>query len=338
MNVGYFRNWWGNWYVVDNRATSRVGLHAVQHRGAGRSAAAGRRRPDDQRPVQPRPGARSGRSTSSRSTSKQLRGADRELARRGCRTSSRGCGTGSRCRAARAPGAGSRTACALGRCCRSRAPAPTARTRLDRRRLGPTNPYCRVVEPYLTRDQGARDVYDSQGGRPGERDVASNPGAELAANYVATNAVIAAGPQPLGRDSLGGAANVTVNLIQPGTLYARSAEQPRLPRREDPPVRPDADAGRARPLQRRRTRTWSPATTRRSSPTDRVADADGDSAGAVRQGQRAVRLLKRQASRLRARSALHEASSRLVESEGPVLVRGAGPLSERMRVHFLQDS
>ena len=22
VNVGYFRNWWGNWYVVDNRATS----------------------------------------------------------------------------------------------------------------------------------------------------------------------------------------------------------------------------------------------------------------------------------------------------------------------------
>ena len=45
VTVDYIRNWWGNWYVVDNRATSRRGLHAVQHPGADRSAAAGRRRP-----------------------------------------------------------------------------------------------------------------------------------------------------------------------------------------------------------------------------------------------------------------------------------------------------
>ena len=31
VTVGYNRNWWGNWYVVDNRSTNSRGLHAVQH-------------------------------------------------------------------------------------------------------------------------------------------------------------------------------------------------------------------------------------------------------------------------------------------------------------------
>jgi len=53
----------------------------------------------------------------------------------------------------------------------------------------------------------------------------SNPGPELAANYVASNAVIAGGPQPLGRPLSGGAANVTVNLVAPGTLYGDRVNQ-----------------------------------------------------------------------------------------------------------------
>ena len=51
VNVGYFRNWWGNWYTVDNRADAAGRLHAVQHHGAGRSAAAERRRLRGRRPV-----------------------------------------------------------------------------------------------------------------------------------------------------------------------------------------------------------------------------------------------------------------------------------------------
>ena len=45
----------------------------------------------------------------------------------------------------------------------------------------------------------------------------NDAGPELAANYVVSNAVANAGPQPLGRNLSAG--NVTVNLIEPGTFY-----------------------------------------------------------------------------------------------------------------------
>jgi hypothetical protein len=44
----------------------------------------------------------------------------------------------------------------------------------------------------------------------------SKPGPMLAANYAAPNAVVA---PSLGRNLSGNAANVTVNLIEPGTMY-----------------------------------------------------------------------------------------------------------------------
>ena len=46
----------------------------------------------------------------------------------------------------------------------------------------------------------------------------SDPGADLAANYVVNNAIANSSPQPLGRNLSSG--NVTVNLIPPSTLYA----------------------------------------------------------------------------------------------------------------------
>jgi hypothetical protein len=76
------------------------------------------------------------------------------------------------------------------------------------------NPYCRVVDPFLTSMRGLAtyvvpkvDVNVSGTWR-------SDPGPELAANYVVTSAIA----QPsLGRALSSG--NVTVNLVQPGTLY-----------------------------------------------------------------------------------------------------------------------
>jgi hypothetical protein len=80
------------------------------------------------------------------------------------------------------------------------------------------NPYCRVVEPYRTSATGLATYLIPKIDVQASLTWQSNPGPELAANYVASNAVIAAGPQPLGRN-LSGGANVTVNLIQPGTMY-----------------------------------------------------------------------------------------------------------------------
>ena len=179
VTVGYYRNWWGNWYVVDNRSTTLADYTPFSIMRADRSAAAGRRRLDDRRPVQPRAGQ--GRAGGrARAILEQLRGADGELAGRGYLGRARGCGTGSRCRAARAPGAGSRTAAPCGPNCRSWAPGRRAATNssvtanVNALGGGPfalsvNNPYCRIAEPYRTDFRGLATYVDPEGGRPAGR-------------------------------------------------------------------------------------------------------------------------------------------------------------------------
>jgi hypothetical protein len=84
--------------------------------------------------------------------------------------------------------------------------------------LSVRNPYCRIVEPYRTDFRGLASYIVPRVDVQLAATWASIPGDSLRADFVATNAWIAAGPQPLGRP-LTGASNVTVNLIPPATLW-----------------------------------------------------------------------------------------------------------------------
>ena len=76
------------------------------------------------------------------------------------------------------------------------------------------NPYCHVVEPFLTSFRGLATYVVPKADVNLSITWRSDPGTELAANYVVTNAIAA---PSLGRNLSSG--NVTVNLVEPGTLY-----------------------------------------------------------------------------------------------------------------------
>ena len=88
--------------------------------------------------------------------------------------------------------------------------------------IGPLNPYCDWQEPFLTQ-------YKAQGSYtiPGievmvSGTLQSNPGPELAANFNVPNATVA---PSLGRSLSGNAANVPVNLVERGKLYGERTNQ-----------------------------------------------------------------------------------------------------------------
>ena len=214
VNVGYFRNWWGNRYAVDNRATTPADYTpfsivapsirgcrvAADTRSAGCMTSCRRR---------------SAWSTSSRNRSENFarqienwQGVDVIVSARlrngltvqggtstGRQLSGRLCAEVARARARHRPnGAPIR-----------RLPAALS-----------TNPYCRVVEPYLTQVRGSRRTTIPKITVQVSGTWPSNPGAELAANLTVP---MRSRRPSLGRD-LSCAANVSVNLVEPGTLYA----------------------------------------------------------------------------------------------------------------------
>ena len=88
--------------------------------------------------------------------------------------------------------------------------------------IGPLDPYCAQQEPFLTqvKAQGTYMLPRIEVLISGT--LQSNPGAALAANFTVPNAVVA---PSLGRNLAGNAANVTVNLAKPGTLYGDRINQ-----------------------------------------------------------------------------------------------------------------
>ena len=97
-------------------------------------------------------------------------------------------------------------------------------TRVNTSTGGLTNPYCRVVEPMQTSFRGLATYVVPKVDIQVSGTWRSDPGDDLAANYVVSNAIAS---QSLGRNlsacptATGPCnSNVTVNLIPPGTLYA----------------------------------------------------------------------------------------------------------------------
>jgi len=86
----------------------------------------------------------------------------------------------------------------------------------------PASPYCHVADGVLTQLRGASFYMVPRIDIQLAATFQSKPGAMLVANYAATNADVA---PSLGRNLSGNAANVTINLVKPGSLYGDRINQ-----------------------------------------------------------------------------------------------------------------
>jgi hypothetical protein len=86
----------------------------------------------------------------------------------------------------------------------------------------PVSPYCHVAFGILTQFRGLSSYMIPKAGVQVSAVVQSKPGAMLAANYAVPNSLAT---QSLGRNLSGNATNVTVNLVEPGTMYGNRINQ-----------------------------------------------------------------------------------------------------------------
>ena len=86
----------------------------------------------------------------------------------------------------------------------------------------PVSPYCHVAFGILTQLRGFSSYTVPKVDVQLAATFQSKPGPMLEANYAAPNAVVA---PSLGRDLSGNAANVTVNLVEPGTMRGNRINQ-----------------------------------------------------------------------------------------------------------------
>jgi hypothetical protein len=220
VNVGYFRNWWSNHYAVDNRSTvtSDYTPFSLIAPVDSRLPNGGGNRIDGLYNLQLNKVGQVDELATSASNFGELienwQGVDvNAVARlRNGLTIQGGTSTGRRLQ----------DACDV----RSNLPeygagAAGANNSIagatDGNAMSVNNPYCRISEPYLTEFKGLATYTVPVLGVQVSGTWSSIPGASLAANYTVTNA-IALSSSTLGRNLSGG--NVTVNLVEPATLYA----------------------------------------------------------------------------------------------------------------------